>query len=78
MKRYYRQETQREKDAIYAAAVANCTPRRLLQRAEDEAWQRNKDAAAGRLEHFNARVSGLKARILWTTKNQNRLIRVFA
>lgn len=78
MKRYYKRETQREHDAIYAAALLNSRPYRLRERERKDAQQRDADIHAGRQTQARASMRGAAARLLWATENQARLIRVFA
>jgi hypothetical protein len=75
MKRF---QTQLESDSIYREALRNSTFHALRERARDDQNALARDIALGLKKKRDASLAGVKARMLWTTKNQNRLIRVFA
>ena len=78
MKRYYKKETQREMDQNYRDALRNSTPYALKQRAAKQKEAQNLAIWDGKREQRNASYRAATARVLWATRNQDRLVRVFA
>ena len=78
MKRYYKRESQREKDFNYAQALVNSSVYALRKQERDKRVTLWDDIMRGRDAQRHASLQAAKARMLWTTKNQQRLIRVFA
>jgi hypothetical protein len=77
MKRYYKKETQREHDEILHEARVVSRFANIPARERQAKAQRERDIAEGRAKERHASLQGVKARMLWATKNQRRLVRVF-
>lgn len=75
MKRF---ETQRRSDEILAEALVNSRFWRLQQRVKDAQRAKYLSVQEAKRKQGYASAAGVKARLLWTTANQSRLIRVFA
>lgn len=71
-------ENQRIKDQNFRNALKNSTVKRLKEREADAKVARDLAIQEGRAQEKRASMRGAAARMLWATKNQLRLIRVFA
>lgn len=75
MKRF---ENRMVSEAIYAAAVRNCTPRRLNERQRQSEQARSDSLLLDRQRQREASDKAAWARAQWHFKNNQRMTRIWA